>query len=167
MSASTLLQGHLRPRLVARPVDVELDAYRSEGRRLVLLTDAGLIEPVGHYIFYKVCEHRGLLERTSTPLDVFVTDGAAWASTAADWAAKGFSVDLVVVRPLPLHVATALVLVAAGQGPAQAIAEVERALPSFEFDLDAEVAVSAFRYRLHAHLLWKEARRIARRGVLQ
>lgn len=167
MTMSALLQGRLRPRLVARPDAVELRDYVNVSRRLVLVVDADLIESLGHYTFHKVVEDRGVLAQTSAPLATFVADAPEWASAAADWAAKGHAVDLAVVRPLPLHVATALVLVAAGYEPADAITEVGHALPAAEFDIDAEVSVSAFVYSLHAHRVWKEARRIARQGAFQ
>lgn len=167
MMASPLLQGRLHPRLVTGPDAVELRPYKSGSRRLVLVTDADLIEPLGHYTFHKVVEHHGVLVQTSAPLATFIADAPEWASAAAEWATKGHAVDLAVVRPLPLHVATALVLVAAGYGPAEAITEVGRALQTAEFDIDAEVSVSAFVYSLHAHAVWKEARRLARKGALQ
>lgn len=166
-----LLNGRLHVSAVSRLGQVDLGSFKVGGRRLALVVDADEItdDPICSYIFRSTLgPDRGCLTLTTPDhLPTIVTDTTEAAERTAGWLATGSGiVEFVVVKPVPLFIAS-FVLVAAGLRPPEAIEEVESHVPGIEFDLDAEVSVSVFETQLHAFRAWNAARRVVREGEAQ
>lgn len=154
MNCINLEVGERRLRVVGveRMGEVDLDMYRGDNRRLVLIAAADEIhdDPIAHYIFDKVLGGRGLLwsVREADPA-ALALDLAVPVAVVADW--MGEHDVTVACCKVQIELVAAVTLVACGKTVGEALEHVRNLSPQCLGSCSEEITLSVASEHVAAH----------------